>query len=147
MHKTHYNHQLKINITAERSYKSKIINFFWKAWLWMGGLGYWGNLPVWIEVCYVFLKKTGFNWFIHWLIYFLIIYFSYVPGFSNFVFRVSVFRRSDVPEFRRSGVPAFRVSVQAVFKEYLNSFHTFTFKISRWNECHQIKLSIAIADT
>ena len=40
--------------------------------------------------------------------FFLFLYFSCVPGFSNFVFRVLV--------FRRSGIPAFRVLVQAVQK-------------------------------
>ena len=33
--KTHYNYQLKINITAKRSYQSKIIKFFF------GGQGLW----------------------------------------------------------------------------------------------------------
>ena len=47
-------------------------------------------------------------------------FFSYVPGFSNFVFRVSVFRHSGVPAFRRSGVPAFRVSVQAARARFLH---------------------------
>ena len=32
----------------------------------------------------------------------LFIYFSFVPGFSNFVFLVLVFRRSGIPSFRRS---------------------------------------------
>ena len=36
--KTHYNHQLKINITAKRSYQLKIIKFFGGlAGLWVGG--------------------------------------------------------------------------------------------------------------
>ena len=37
---------------------------------------------------------------------------SCVPGFSNFVFRVLVFRRSGVPAFRHSGVPCFSVDVE-----------------------------------
>ena len=36
---------------------------------------------------------------------------SCVPGFSNFVFRVLVFRRSGVPAFRHSGVPCFSTSL------------------------------------
>ena len=35
--KTHYNHQLKINITAKRSYQIKIIKVFGGAGLWVGG--------------------------------------------------------------------------------------------------------------
>ena len=42
-----FNHQLKINTTAKRSYQSKIIKFFFLA----GGVvdvwpGYWGDFPV-----------------------------------------------------------------------------------------------------
>ena len=46
--KTHFNHQFKINITANRSYQSKIIKFFsfWQAELRMCGPGYLGNFPV-----------------------------------------------------------------------------------------------------
>ena len=44
--KTHYNHQLKINITAKRSYQLKIIKVFFVAGGVVGGWGYWGNFPV-----------------------------------------------------------------------------------------------------
>ena len=45
--KTHYNHQLKINITAKRSYQLKTIQFFFFfAGGIMGGWGYWENFPV-----------------------------------------------------------------------------------------------------
>ena len=56
-------------------------------------------------------RNTGFNWFINSLIYFFkdLIYFSCVPGFSNFVFPVLVFRPSGC-----SGIPTFNVLVQAV---------------------------------
>ena len=39
--KTHYNHQLKINITAKRSYQLKIIKFFFLADGVLGGWGLW----------------------------------------------------------------------------------------------------------
>ena len=44
--KAHYNHRLKINITAKRSYQLKIIKFFFLAAGVLGGWGYWGNFPV-----------------------------------------------------------------------------------------------------
>ena len=44
--KTHYNHHLKINITAKRSYQLKIIKLFFLAAGVVGGWGYWGNFPV-----------------------------------------------------------------------------------------------------
>ena len=53
-------------------------------------------------------RNIGFNSCIHLFIYFLFM-FS-VRGFSNFVFRVLVFRRSGVPAFRHSGVPCFSTS-------------------------------------
>ena len=87
----------------------------------MGGLGFWGDFPVWIEVCY------GFNWLIH-LFILQFLYFPCVPGFSNFVFLVLVFRRSGVPAFRRSGIPAFHVLVQAtVFRMALKTWKCFRF--------------------
>ena len=61
--KTHYNHKLKINTTAKRSYHQRQSSFFWQTGLGMDGLGYWGNFPVWIEVCY------GFNWLIDLFIF------------------------------------------------------------------------------
>ena len=41
--KTHYNHQLTINVTAKRSYQLKIIKFFFLAAGVLGGWGYWGE--------------------------------------------------------------------------------------------------------
>ena len=49
--KTHYNHKLKIDTTDCKTFlPSKTIKFFWQTGLGIGGLGYWGNFPVWIEV-------------------------------------------------------------------------------------------------
>ena len=59
--KTHYNHQLKINITAKRSNQLKIIKFFffWQAGLWVGGDT--GGIFL-FELKYVMgFRNTGFN--------------------------------------------------------------------------------------
>ena len=55
------------------------------------------------------IEMPSFEFFIY-IYFFKFIYFSCVPGFSNFVFRVLVFRRSGVPAFRHSGVPCFSTS-------------------------------------
>ena len=51
-------------------------------------------------------RNTGFNLLIHSLIYFIYFWLKCVPSFSNFVFRVSV--------LRRSGIPAFSILVQPI---------------------------------
>ena len=51
------------------------------------------------------ILTSEFRVFYLYLLFFQFIYFSCVPCFSNFVFRVSVFRRSGVPAFQPSGVP------------------------------------------
>ena len=53
--------------------------------------------------------------FLFIFIMFYFIHFSCVPGFSNFVFRVLVFRRSGVPAFRHSSVPCFSTSPMFLF--------------------------------
>ena len=60
--KTHYNHQLKINITAKRSYQIKIIKvfFFWQAGLWVGGdTG--GIFLFELKYSVMGFRNTGFN--------------------------------------------------------------------------------------
>ena len=81
-----------------------------------------------------------FEFFIY--IYLLIIYFSCVPGFSNFVFRrsgVPAFRRSGVPAFRRSGVPAFRRSGVPAFQRSGDpAFWRSVFSTSRWPDSREV---------
>ena len=58
--KTHYNHQLKINITAKRSYQLKIVKFFF----WQAGLGVGGDTGgiFLFDLKYVMgFRNTGFN--------------------------------------------------------------------------------------
>ena len=71
--KTHYSHQLKINITAKRSYQLKIIKFFfWQEGLQVGEDT--GGIFL-FELKYVMtFRNTGFNSFIHSFIY----YFFYL---------------------------------------------------------------------
>ena len=59
----------------------------------MGGLGCWGNFPVWTAVCY------GFDWLIHLFIFYFIFF---------------IFHAFWVLVFRRSGILAFHVLVQAI---------------------------------
>ena len=59
--KTHYNHQLKINITAKRSYQLKIIKFFSFGRRGSGWVGILGEFSF-FELKYVMgFRNTGFN--------------------------------------------------------------------------------------
>ena len=60
--KTHYNHQLKISITAKRSYQIKIIKvfFFWQAGLWLGGDTR-GIFLFELKYSVMGFRNTGFN--------------------------------------------------------------------------------------